>query len=188
MSDVLFDTGSSTLKAGAREKLAKISGILLAYPGLTRKSKATPTASLDAFIISSSPNGAPTVWRDFLAEQGVAPSSMTAHGFGKTAARASNDNAEGRQRNRRVELVVNATPSGKSASVAAATQPINFFNPVEILTRKRILFAFFAHQCRAQMRFATFFACHPWPAGPGGLCLICWVCPHSRSATNTAIV
>jgi len=34
MSDVLFDTGSTTLKPGAREKLAKISGILLAHKGL----------------------------------------------------------------------------------------------------------------------------------------------------------
>jgi OOP family OmpA-OmpF porin len=59
--------------------------------------------------------------RDFLAEQGVAPSSMTAHGFGKTQPVASNDNAEDRQRNRRVELVVNGDAIGKSASIAAST-------------------------------------------------------------------
>ena len=34
MSDVLFDTGKYSLKPGAREKLAKVAGILLAYPGL----------------------------------------------------------------------------------------------------------------------------------------------------------
>jgi hypothetical protein len=46
---------------------------------------------------------------------------MSAHGFGKTQPVASNDSAEGRQRNRRVELVVNGDVIGKSASVAAAT-------------------------------------------------------------------
>jgi hypothetical protein len=59
--------------------------------------------------------------RDFLAEQGVAPFSMTAHGFGKTQPVASNDTAEGRQRNRRVELVVNGDAIGKSAAIRTAT-------------------------------------------------------------------
>jgi outer membrane protein OmpA-like peptidoglycan-associated protein len=45
MSDVLFDTGKYSLKPGAREKLAKVAGILLAYPDSTLKSAATPTTS-----------------------------------------------------------------------------------------------------------------------------------------------
>jgi outer membrane protein OmpA-like peptidoglycan-associated protein len=121
MSDVLFDTGSSTLKAGAREKLAKISGILLAHPGLTLQIEGhTDSIGSDAFNQQLSERRSDSV-RDFLAEQGVAPSSMSAHGFGKTQPAASNDSAEGRQRNRRVELVVNGDAIGKSASVAAAT-------------------------------------------------------------------
>jgi outer membrane protein OmpA-like peptidoglycan-associated protein len=121
MSDVLFDTGSSTLKASAREKLAKISGILLAHPGLTLQIEGhTDSVGSDAFNQQLSERRSDSV-RDFLAEQGVAPSSMTAHGFGKTQPVASNDNAEGRQRNRRVELVVNGDAIGKSASIAATT-------------------------------------------------------------------
>ncbi len=119
MSDVLFDTGSSTLKAGAREKLAKISGILLAHPGLTLQIEGhTDSVGSDALNQQLSERRSDSV-RDFLAEQGVAPSSMTAHGFGKTQPVASNDTAEGRQRNRRVELVVNGDVIGKSASIAA---------------------------------------------------------------------
>jgi outer membrane protein OmpA-like peptidoglycan-associated protein len=120
MSDVLFDTGSSTLKAGAREKLAKISGILLAHPGLTLQIEGhTDSVGSDDFNQQLSERRSDSV-RDFLAEQGVAPSSMTAHGFGKTQPVASNDTAEGRQRNRRVELVVNGDAIGKSASNAIA--------------------------------------------------------------------
>jgi outer membrane protein OmpA-like peptidoglycan-associated protein len=120
MSDVLFDTGSSTLKAGAREKLAKISGILLAHPGLTLQIEGhTDSVGSDEFNQQLSERRSDSV-RDFLAEQGVAPSSMTAHGFGKTQPVASNDTAEGRQRNRRVELVVNGEAIGKSASNAIA--------------------------------------------------------------------
>jgi outer membrane protein OmpA-like peptidoglycan-associated protein len=121
MSDVLFDTGSSTLKAGAREKLAKISGILLAHPGLTLQIEGhTDSVGSDEFNQQLSERRADSV-RDFLAEQGVAPSSIAAHGFGKTQPVASNDNAEGRQRNRRVELVVNGDAIGKSASIATTT-------------------------------------------------------------------
>ena len=121
MSDVLFDTGSSTLKAGAREKLAKISGILLAHPGLTLQIEGhTDSVGSDSFNQQLSERRSDSV-RDFLAEQGVTPSSMTAHGFGKTQPVASNDTAEGRQRNRRVELVVNGDAIGKSAAIATTT-------------------------------------------------------------------
>jgi outer membrane protein OmpA-like peptidoglycan-associated protein len=116
MSDVLFDTGSSTLKPGAREKLAKISGIVLAHPGLTLQIEGhTDSVGSDDFNRQLSERRADSV-RDFLAEQGVQPSSMTAKGLGKTQPVASNDNAEGRQRNRRVELVVNGDAIGKSAA------------------------------------------------------------------------
>ena len=122
MSDVLFDTGSSTLKPGAREKLAKISGILLAHPGLTLQIEGhTDSVGSDDFNQQLSERRADSV-RDFLAEQGVSPSSISARGFGKTQPVASNDSPEGRQRNRRVELVVNGAAIGKSAADAGATQ------------------------------------------------------------------
>jgi outer membrane protein OmpA-like peptidoglycan-associated protein len=120
MSDVLFDTGSYTLKPGAREKLAKISGIVLAHPGLTLQIEGhTDSVGGDEFNQQLSERRADSV-RDFLAEQGVAASSITARGFGKTQPVASNDTPEGRQRNRRVELVVNGDAIGNTASASAA--------------------------------------------------------------------
>jgi outer membrane protein OmpA-like peptidoglycan-associated protein len=120
MSDVLFDTGSYTLKPGAREKLAKISGIVLAHPGLSLQIEGhTDSVGGDDFNQQLSERRADSV-RDFLGEQGVTPSSITARGFGKTQPVASNDNAEGRQRNRRVELVVNGDAIGNTTSASAA--------------------------------------------------------------------
>ncbi len=120
MSDVLFDTGSYTLKPGAREKLAKISGIVLAHPGLSLQIEGhTDSVGGDDFNQQLSERRADSV-RDFLGEQGVTPSSITARGFGKTQPVASNDTAEGRQRNRRVELVVNGDAIGNTASAANA--------------------------------------------------------------------
>ena len=122
MSDVLFDTGSYTLKTGAREKLAKISGILLAHPGLTLQIEGhTDSVGSDEFNQQLSEQRAGSV-RDFLAEQGVAVSSITAKGFGKTQPVATNDTPEGRQKNRRVEIVVNGEAIGNSASAATTSQ------------------------------------------------------------------
>ena len=122
MSDVLFDTGSYTLKPGAREKLAKVSGIVLAHPGLTLQIEGhTDSVGSDEFNQQLSERRADSV-RDFLAEQGVPASSITAHGFGKTQPVASNDTPEGRQRNRRVEIVVNGESIGAMASAAPSTQ------------------------------------------------------------------
>jgi outer membrane protein OmpA-like peptidoglycan-associated protein len=120
MSDVLFDTGSYTLKPGAREKLAKISGIVLAHPGLSLQIEGhTDSVGGDDFNQQLSERRSESV-RDFLAEQGVPASSITARGFGKTQPVASNDTPEGRQRNRRVELVVNGDAIGKTAVASAA--------------------------------------------------------------------
>jgi len=107
MSDVLFDTGSSTLRGAAREKLAKISGIVLAHPGLSLQVEGyTDSVGGDQMNQQLSERRADSV-RDFLIAQGVAGSSITAKGFGKADPVASNDTAEGRQKNRRVQLVVN---------------------------------------------------------------------------------
>jgi len=121
MSDVLFDTGSYTLKPGAREKLAKISGIVLAHPGLNLQIEGhTDSVGTDEFNQQLSERRADSV-RDFLAEQGVPGSAISARGFGKAQPVASNDTAEGRQRNRRVELVVNGDAIGNGNASAAVT-------------------------------------------------------------------
>ena len=121
MSDVLFDTGSATLKPGAREKLAKISGILLAHKGLALQIEGhTDSVGSDDFNQQLSERRAASVL-DFLAGEAVPAEAMAARGFGKTQPVASNDTAEGRQRNRRVELIVNGDAIGKTASTAAST-------------------------------------------------------------------
>jgi len=106
MSDVLFDTGKFTLKPGAKEKLAKISGILISHPGLTLEVDGhTDSVGSDDFNFKLSEERADTV-RAYLVEQGVQPDTITAHGFGKDKPVATNDTAAGRQLNRRVEIVV----------------------------------------------------------------------------------
>jgi outer membrane protein OmpA-like peptidoglycan-associated protein len=114
MSDVLFDTGSYTLKPGAREKLAKISGILLAYPGLRIEIEGhTDSVGSDEFNQRLSEQRAQMV-RDYLIDQLVPAKAVTSRGFGKTKPVASNDTPEGRQQNRRVELVVSGDAIGDS--------------------------------------------------------------------------
>jgi outer membrane protein OmpA-like peptidoglycan-associated protein len=118
MSDVLFDTGSYTLKPGAREKLAKISGIVLAHPGLTLQIEGhTDSVGTDEYNQTLSERRAGSV-RDFLVQQGVPADGVTARGFGKTQPVASNDTPDGRQRNRRVELVVNGDAIGKPGAIS----------------------------------------------------------------------
>ncbi len=112
MSDVLFDTGSYTLKPGAREKLAKISGILLAYPALKVQVEGhTDSVGSDDFNQRLSEQRAESV-REYLVDQQVPANAVTAFGFGKTKPVATNDTPEGRQANRRVELVVNGDAIG----------------------------------------------------------------------------
>jgi outer membrane protein OmpA-like peptidoglycan-associated protein len=116
MSDVLFDTGQYTLKPGAREKLAKVAGILIAYPGLNIEVDGyTDNVGGDEMNQKLSENRARAV-RDYLVEQGVGTTSVTAKGFGNTLPVASNDNASGRQENRRVELVVSGDAIGSPAN------------------------------------------------------------------------
>jgi outer membrane protein OmpA-like peptidoglycan-associated protein len=112
MSDVLFDTGKYSLKPGAREKLAKVAGILLAYPGLNIEVGGyTDNVGGDQMNQTLSENRADSV-RDYLVQQGVSSSAVTAKGFGNSLAVASNDNSAGRQQNRRVELLVSGEAIG----------------------------------------------------------------------------
>jgi outer membrane protein OmpA-like peptidoglycan-associated protein len=116
MSDVLFDTGKYTLKPGAREKLAKISGILLAHPGLKIEVDGhTDNVGSDDFNQRLSEERANSV-RDYLVSQNVPSDAVTAMGFGKTRPVSDNDTAAGRQQNRRVELVVSGDAIGATAA------------------------------------------------------------------------
>jgi outer membrane protein OmpA-like peptidoglycan-associated protein len=106
MSGVLFETGKSDLRPLAREKLAKISGIVLAHPGLKLEVEGhTDSVGGDALNQTLSEKRAEGA-RDYLVSQGVSANSIVSRGFGSTKPVASNDTAEGRQSNRRVELIV----------------------------------------------------------------------------------
>jgi outer membrane protein OmpA-like peptidoglycan-associated protein len=121
MSDVLFDTGQYSLKSGAREKLAKVAGILLAYPGLNiAVGGYTDNIGGDEMNQKLSENRATSV-RDYLVQQGVTANSVSATGFGNTSPVASNNSSAGRQQNRRVELLVSGDAIGNSTNVTTGS-------------------------------------------------------------------
>ena len=112
LSDLLFPTGQAELQAATREKLARVSGILQAYPGL----KVAVEGHADC-------TGRPAInerlsavraerVRAFLTRQGLPSGAVTAEGFGSARPIASNDTAAGRQQNRRVELILAGPPIG----------------------------------------------------------------------------
>jgi outer membrane protein OmpA-like peptidoglycan-associated protein len=121
MSDVLFDTGKYTLKPGAREKLAKVAGILLAYPGLNIEVGGyTDNVGGDAMNQTLSESRAGSV-RDYLVQEGVSANSVSAKGFGNTLPVASNDDSAGRQQNRRVELLVSGDAIGSPVNATTGS-------------------------------------------------------------------
>jgi outer membrane protein OmpA-like peptidoglycan-associated protein len=121
MSDVLFDTGQYSLKPGAREKLAKVAGILIAYPSLNiAVGGYTDNVGGDEMNQKLSENRAGSV-RDFLVQEGVVATSVSATGFGNNSPVASNDNSAGRQENRRVELVVSGEAIGSPVNATTGS-------------------------------------------------------------------
>lgn len=129
MSDILFDTARYTLKPGARERLAKISGIILGHPGLRIEVEGhTDSVGGDEYNMRLSENRASTV-RDYLISQGLNGDNVSAKGFGKTMPVADNSTAAGRQQNRRVELVVSGdiigTPLNSTRTSPGNTVPPN---------------------------------------------------------------
>jgi len=125
MSDVLFKSGSFELLPGARERLAKISGIVLAYQGLRLAVEGhTDSIGGDEYNRRLSEQRADAV-RDYLVQQGITSDAITASGFGKSEPVASNDTPEGRQQNRRVELVVSGNAIGSVADATPATSASN---------------------------------------------------------------
>jgi outer membrane protein OmpA-like peptidoglycan-associated protein len=118
MPDVLFSTGSADLKPTARERLAKVAGILVAYPDIhVEVDGYTDSTGNPMFNEQLSQQRSGSV-QSYLVQQGVPASSVAIHGFGEANPIASNDTAAGRQQNRRVELVV----SGQSIGTQQTTQ------------------------------------------------------------------
>lgn len=123
MSDVLFDTAKYSLRPLARERLAKVAGILLGHPGLTLQVEGhTDSVGGEEYNQRLSEQRAGSV-RDFLIQQGITEmNSVPAKGFGKSQPVATNDTAAGRQLNRRVELIVSGELIGKQIAVSSGSQ------------------------------------------------------------------
>jgi outer membrane protein OmpA-like peptidoglycan-associated protein len=112
MSDVLFDTAKFTLRPVAREKLARVAGIVAGHPGLKLDVEGhTDSVGGDDYNQTLSEHRGGAV-RDYLVQQGMPDASVTTKGFGKTQPVASNDTAQGRQQNRRVEIVISGDVIG----------------------------------------------------------------------------
>ena len=122
MSDVLFDTGKYSLRPLAREKLAKVAGIVSGHPGLRLDVEGhTDSVGSDEYNQRLSEQRGAAV-RDYLTQEGMAASSVTAKGFGKTQPVASNETAKGRQQNRRVELVISGDVIGTEIGTPIAAR------------------------------------------------------------------
>ena len=122
MPDVLFDSGSYTLKPAARERLARISGIVLAYPDLRLEIEGhTDSVGSDSYNQTLSEKRAASV-RDYLVSSNVSINNVIARGFGKTRPVADNGTAKGRQLNRRVEMIVSGDVIGTQITPGAASQ------------------------------------------------------------------
>jgi outer membrane protein OmpA-like peptidoglycan-associated protein len=120
MSDVLFRSGSIELLPAARERLARVSGIVLAYPSLHVSIEGhTDSVGSDEYNQDLSERRAQSV-RDYFVRGGVPASTVDARGFGKAEPVASNETSEGRQQNRRVELVLSGDAIGNAAEVTPA--------------------------------------------------------------------
>jgi outer membrane protein OmpA-like peptidoglycan-associated protein len=123
MPDVLFASGQYTLKPAARERLARISGILLAYPEVRLEVEGhTDDVGSDEFNRRLSEKRATTV-RDYLVDAGVPGSNVSARGFGKTRPIADNSSASGRKLNRRVEMIISGDVIGATIGTSAEVTP-----------------------------------------------------------------
>ena len=112
MADVLFAFNKYDLKPTAREALSRLTGIVLGHPGLVLTIDGyTDSVGTDEYNQNLSEQRAGAV-HDYVVQQGLNAASTTAQGFGKSNPIASNDTADGRQQNRRVEIIVSGEVIG----------------------------------------------------------------------------
>jgi outer membrane protein OmpA-like peptidoglycan-associated protein len=123
MPDVLFDFNKFTLKPEARERLARISGIVLAYPDLKLQIEGyTDSIGSDEYNQTLSEKRAGAV-RGYLISSGVSMDSVVAQGMGKADPIADNSTAAGRKLNRRVEMIVSGDVIGSEVTPGAQVTP-----------------------------------------------------------------
>lgn len=122
MPDVLFDTAQFTLRPIAREKLAKVAGIVSGHPGLKLDIEGhTDSVGTDSYNQNLSEKRGDSV-REYMVREGMATASLTSKGFGESRPTASNDNASGRQQNRRVEIVISGDLIGTQIGKPISSQ------------------------------------------------------------------
>lgn len=106
LGDVLFETGKADLRPGALRNLYPLVTFLQKYPERRVVIEGhTDSVGSDAYNLDLSQRRADAV-RDFLLQNGVHAAQMSTRGYGKASPVASNDTTEGRQHNRRVELII----------------------------------------------------------------------------------
>jgi outer membrane protein OmpA-like peptidoglycan-associated protein len=122
MGDVLFNTGKADLQAPAQIALARLSGILTNYPSLHLSiegyTDSTGSADFNATLSQKRADGVMA----YLTAQGLSPASMTATGLGEANPVADNSTAAGRQKNRRVEIVISGEVIGSKIGSSPAAQ------------------------------------------------------------------
>lgn len=130
MSDILFDVNKASLKADLKTSLAKVAGILSVYQqfNVSIEGNTDNTGSAE-HNMKLSQQRADNV-KNFLVEQGIDAGRLTAKGLGMTMPIADNKTKEGRQKNRRVDLVIqdkalqqNAEPAAEPAAPAEGAAP-----------------------------------------------------------------
>lgn len=110
-NDVLFDVDSSSLRSASRETLREVSGVFNRYADTTVVVEGHADSTGEADYNQRLSERRASAVRDYLVDQGVSRSRINAYGYGETRPRSSNDTAEGRQLNRRVEIRIRANQS-----------------------------------------------------------------------------
>jgi outer membrane protein OmpA-like peptidoglycan-associated protein len=118
MGDVLFDTGKADLQSDARIALAKLTGIVLNYPSLRLAIEGYTDSTGGADFNQALSEKRADAVRDYLVSQGLDAGSLTAQGYGMADPVADNSTAQGRQKNRRVEIIVSGEVIGTKIGVA----------------------------------------------------------------------
>lgn len=129
MSDILFDVNKATLKQDLKTSLAKVAGILSVYQQFNVSIEGnTDNTGSEEHNMKLSQQRADNVM-NFLVEQGIDAGRLTAKGLGMTMPIADNSTKEGRQKNRRVDLVIQdkallqAEPENTTAVPAEPSTP-----------------------------------------------------------------
>ncbi len=123
LPDILFDTSKATLKPGTREVIAKLSGILLMMPELNLRIEGHTDSTGSRELNQTLSERRALSVQDYLVSQGIDATRMTAVGYGWDRPVADNSTAEGRKKNRRVEIVIGEGTIQEAPATAVTESP-----------------------------------------------------------------